>query len=377
MTAPDADVAIVGGGIVGAACAFWAARAGLRVVAVERRGIAARSTGAGTGHIVVLDQRAELLALTAYSRRLWHELAPSLPAGVHWRVPGTIWLAADAAALERFADRHERLDRAGVRSVELDRAHLHRLEPAVARGVAGGLWVRDDAQLDPAAAARYLWDTALGAGALIEVGAAARGWTDRGIELQDGGFVGARQVVVAAGCGTPALTSDAPIVPRKGHVVRLAPGVPPVGHVLVESGYTEATERAGPFALAFNAQPQPDGSVLLGSTRESAPEGSGVDPSIVEQLRTRARTFAPSLAERAVTETRVGFRPAAEGHLPWIGPIPGTTGRWVAAGHEGFGVTAALGTGRLLVDLIIGRRPALPMEPYRPGRTPEQPRSGA
>jgi len=371
------DVAVVGGGIVGAACAYWATRAGLEVVAVERAGIGAGSTGAGTGHIVVLDHLPELLALTAYSRRLWHEVAPSLPAAVGWRVPGTIWLANDRATAATFDDRRRRLDGAGVRSVELDPAHLGRLEPVLAAGLAGGLWVRDDAQLDPVAAAHALWDLAGAAGARLEVGVGVRRLSDGGVELDDGRSLRARHVIVAAGGGTPPLAPDAPVTLRKGHVLRLAPGAPPVAHVLVEAGYNDSTERPTPFALAFNAQPQPDGTVLLGSTRQSADAGSGVDPTVVERLRERARPFAPSLADRTVTESRVGFRPAADGPLPWIGPLPGPGSRWVAAGHEGFGVTAAMGTGRLLVDLIIGERPALPMEPYRPGRRPPTAGDGA
>lgn len=369
MSADGTDVAIVGGGIVGSACAFWAARAGLSVVGFERGQVADGSTGAGTGHIVVLDHHPDLLGLTAYSRRLWHRVAPSLPREVAWRVPGTIWLAATSDDVDALYLRRERLARARVRCIRLDRTELLRLEPALSPSLAAGLWVPDDGQLDAAAAARALWAVAIAGGARLEVTRSVRSIDDGVVTLDDGRRLTARHTINAAGCDAGAISPELEVVPRKGHVLRLAPGAPGIAHVLVESGYTAATQSTEDVAIAFNAQPQPDGTVMLGSSRESAPRGSGVDPRVVERLRARGAAFVPSIAARTAVSARVGFRPAiAGGHLPWIGPVPGQPTVWAAAGHEGLGVTTALGTGRLLVDLIMERRPALPMEPFRPGR---------
>src|SRR5499427_7075680 len=89
------DIAIVGAGIVGAACAAEFARLDLRVAVVERDIIGGGATAAGMGHIVVMDDSEPQFALTGYSRRLWQELRPELPDDVEYEQCGTIWVAAD------------------------------------------------------------------------------------------------------------------------------------------------------------------------------------------------------------------------------------------------------------------------------------------
>src|SRR5690242_21502006 len=91
----SADVLIVGAGIVGAACAFELASAGLRVVVVEEKFTAAGATGAAMGHIVVMDDSEAQFALTRYSQTLWNELRDQLRANVEFDPCGTIWVAAD------------------------------------------------------------------------------------------------------------------------------------------------------------------------------------------------------------------------------------------------------------------------------------------
>ena len=68
------DVAIVGAGIVGAACADELARRGMQVAVVDREIVGSGATAAGMGHIVVMDDSDAQFALTRYSQQLWQEL---------------------------------------------------------------------------------------------------------------------------------------------------------------------------------------------------------------------------------------------------------------------------------------------------------------
>ncbi|HEV2447818.1 MAG TPA: FAD-dependent oxidoreductase, partial [Candidatus Sulfopaludibacter sp.] len=90
------DVAIAGGGIVGAACAAECAAAGLRVVVVEPGPVGGGATAAGMGHIVVMDDSPAQIALTRYSRDLWIAMKDALPPEVEYLPCGTLWVAADA-----------------------------------------------------------------------------------------------------------------------------------------------------------------------------------------------------------------------------------------------------------------------------------------
>src|SRR5882724_719701 len=99
------DIIIVGAGIVGAACAAECARAGLKVLVLDRGPVAGGTTAAGMGHIVVMDDSEAQFALTSYSRTLWQQLVPQLPADVEYDPCGTLWLAADE---EEMAEVHRK-----------------------------------------------------------------------------------------------------------------------------------------------------------------------------------------------------------------------------------------------------------------------------
>src|SRR3974390_740489 len=89
------DIIIVGAGIVGAACAAECARNDLKVLVVDRGPIGGGTTGAGMGHLVVMDDSEAQFALTAYSCSLWQKLAADLPDDVEYDHCGTLWVAAD------------------------------------------------------------------------------------------------------------------------------------------------------------------------------------------------------------------------------------------------------------------------------------------
>ena len=99
---------------------------------------------------------------------------------------------------------------------------------------------------------------------------------------------------------------------------------------------------------------------------------SGWDAStnrrVLRQMLDRALSFMPALAGLSVIRTWTGFRPATTDKLPLIGRWDATAGLWIAAGHEGLGITSALGTARLVADLALGRSPVIDAAPFSPMR---------
>lgn len=366
MTELEVDLAIVGAGIVGAACAYRAVEEGLRVGVVEAGEPAAGTTSAGMGHIVALDGSPEELVLTRYSQRCWAELGPRLPPGAGFRSSGTLWVARSGAELATAEAKAERFHRAGIPAEILDSEELVLMEPMLREGLAGALLVPEDLLVDPAAATRHLLEVVREKGGRVWTGTRVRAIRPGGIEAGEELQLRARGVVNAAGVRAPELSPGLPIVPRKGHLVRLAGGRGRVRHQIVELGYGAGIRSPDPVSIALNLHPRADGSVLVGASREWAGDDPRVDPAVVERLLGRVREYAPALADWPVTGARTGFRPATPDHLPWIGPMPGAPGLFVAAGHEGLGVTEALGTAHLVVDAFLRRVPAIPIEPYLP-----------
>src|SRR5277367_686723 len=125
----SADVVIVGAGIVGAACALECVRAGLRTTVVEAALLGGGATAAGMGHLVVMDDSEAQFALTHYSRRLWDELEPALPADVQFLRSGTLWAAADEEEMHEVRRKRDFYTQRGVAVEMLDARQLTDAEP--------------------------------------------------------------------------------------------------------------------------------------------------------------------------------------------------------------------------------------------------------
>lgn len=175
-------------------------------------------------------------------------------------------------------------------------------------------------------------------------------------------------IVNAAGAAAPSLTPGLPIIPRKGHLVVTdrVPGF--CRHQVVELGYVQSAHALGDASVAFNVQPRSTGQILIGSSRELVGWDASINRDLLGRMLRRAVEFMPALADVPALRTWTGFRPATPDHKPLVGAWPDAPGVWIAAGHEGLGITMALGTGRLLTDLILGRRPAIDPTPYAPAR---------
>jgi glycine/D-amino acid oxidase-like deaminating enzyme len=121
-------------------------------------------------------------------------------------------------------------------------------------------------------------------------------------------------------------------------------------------------------SVAFNVQPRRTGQLLIGSSRELAGWDPEINRGVLGAMLRRAIAFLPELARLSVIRVWTGFRPATADKLPCIGPWDEVPGVWIAAGHEGLGITTSLGTAALLAELILGRTPPIDPAPFRPGR---------
>jgi len=89
---------------------------------------------------------------------------------------------------------------------------------------------------------------------------------------------------------------------------------------------------------------------------------------VLARMLARAAEFMPVLATMPTIRAWTGMRPATMDKLPLIGAWEPTRGLWIAAGHEGLGITTSLGTAQLLADLVAGRAPSIDAAPFSPMR---------
>jgi len=360
------DVLILGAGIVGCACALECMRAGLQVGIVERDVPGGAATAAGMGHIVVMDDSPAQLSLTRYSRSLWQELQPQLPATAEYERRGTVWVAADDEEMAEVHAKQKIYAAAGVDSQVLDAHALSIAEPNLRSKLAGGLLVPDDGVIYPPTAAMFFLQEAMRGGAVLLRGHAAVRIGNGVVTLDDGSMYVANSIVVATGADTD-LLPWLPIQKRKGHllITDRYPGF--LHHQLVELGYLKSAHQLTVDSVAFNIQPRCTGQLLIGSSRQYGNENSGADQQILRAMLERARSYMPALAQVSGIRAWTGFRAATPDKLPLIGPTDDAT-IFLAVGFEGLGITNAPGAARLLVDSLLQRTSQIDAAPFLPAR---------
>ncbi|MGT2530944.1 NAD(P)/FAD-dependent oxidoreductase [Streptomyces nojiriensis] len=370
------DAVIIGAGVVGAACAYYAARAGLSVAVVDRGPVAGGTTGAGEGNLLVSDKEAgPELDLALLSTRLWRELADALPRETEYEPKGGLVVASAPAAVEALRTFAEGQRKAGVLAVEVPADALHDLEPHLAPGLAGGFHYPQDAQVQPAqAAARLL----AASGAEVHLGeevtevlrdasGAVRGVRTPRRELL------APAVVNAAGTWGGRIAElagvELPVLPRRGFVLVTEPLPKVVRHKVYAADYI-ADVASGSASLQSSAvvEGTPSGPVLIGATRERVGFDRSLSTEALRRLASQAAALFPVLADVRVLRTYHGFRPYLPDHLPAIGPDARRPGLLHACGHEGAGIGLAPATGLLIAAALTGADPVLPLAPFRPER---------
>lgn len=359
----QARVIVVGGGIVGASCAEALAREGCEVMLLEGALAAMGATAAAMGHVVVMDDSEAQLALSVWSRRLWAELAPSLPPECQDDPCGTLWVAGSDDEMARLRARADRHAAQGGRAELLDAEALREAEPTLRPDLVGGLLVAEDRVVYPPAVAHHLLARARSLGATVRERSAVEHVEGHRVRVA-GAWEEADAVVVAAGGASRQLVPALAIEPRRGHLVITDryPGF--LRHQVIEVGYGAHDPVAD--TVAFNIQPRTTGQLLVGSSRENVGWDTTPSPAVRARMLRRAREFVPGLASLRALRSWVGFRPATPDGLPLIGEWE--RGLFVAAGHEGLGITTSLGTARMVADLVRGRTPKLDPTPYDPRR---------
>ncbi|GAA5148535.1 FAD-binding oxidoreductase [Nocardioides marinquilinus] len=376
MSAPD--LVVIGAGALGAATAYYAARAGLAVEVVERGAIVSGTTSAGEGNLLVSDKVAgpELdLALLSY--RLWRgELAEH--AGLwEFEAKGGLVVTTDDAGATALGELAGRQRDAGVEVDVLTADRAHELEPHLTRDLTGAALYPQDSQVQPMLMAAHLLRLARGLGARVRTGTTVTGFLrdgDRVVGVRtDRGDVAAGHVVNAAGTWAGEVATlagvEVPVLPRRGFILVTEPLPPTVHHKVYAGEYVASTQSAGEgLQVSTVVEGTASGTVLVGSSRERVGFDRTVSLPVLRELARQALRLYPTLAPVALMRTYLGFRPYCPDHLPVIGLDPRAPGLAHVAGHEGAGIGLSVGSAHVLVQALTGRRPDLDLAPFAPER---------
>jgi glycine oxidase len=370
----QADAVIVGGGIIGLACAWRARQAGLSVTLLERG-----RTGEGTSHVAagMLAPVAEVefgeggrrvLDLGLRSAALWLDFAAELREqtglDVGLRRTGTLVVARDDDEARELERQLAFRDSLGLRAERLLPSAARELEPALAPTVRLALHAPDDHSVDPRLVLTALRTACETEGVVVREQARVAavdhdGEHVIGIGLDGGEHIAAGQVVLAAGAWTSELGLPAgasiPVRPVKGQILRLR-------------------DPAGPGLLARVVRfhggylvPRGDGRYVLGATMEE--RGLDMHPTAggVYELLRDAHELVPGTEELRIEELSVGLRPSTPDNVPAIG-TGALDGLLWATGHHRNGILLAPFTAQLIAAALAGDAAVSSLEGCDPER---------
>lgn len=375
-----AEVAIIGGGIMGCAIAYYVSKSGIDCMLIEKGDIASGTSSRCDGNISIVDKDPGFDSQMSWaSQELTVELERDLEIPFEYRALGSILVCDNDKEMETAKEWVEIQRNSGLKFRVLDRSDIHQESPYFADDIPGGLECETDSLINPYLFCYSLIDKAKQYGLKLHTNSEVKAITKKDdfvIETTNGIFT-AKKVVNAAGVWAPFIGKmvdlDIPIVPRKGHIMVGARQKPVMMRNVMEFGYLMnkfqreriADAKTLEHGVALVLEPTESQNFLLGSSREFVGYDGSVNMDVVKTMARRALRFFPKMNDFNMIRTYTGFRPWTEDHLPIVSHVEQIPGFYIAAGHEGDGISLATVTGKLIEELITEKETTVPIEPLR------------
>jgi glycine oxidase len=352
-------ILIIGGGVIGLMTARELSRDGAEVILVEMGSTGKEASWAGGGILSPLypwRYRSPVTSLARWSQHAYpgfcEELCEETGVDPEHRRSGLLVLDPDAPDLALNWAQTEQ-----VAMEPLDRAGILEKEPGLGTPQNGALWMPEIAQIRNPRLTKALH-------ASINKKITIREREEvLNLRVEDGrlqgvtttaGQIEADHVIVCTGAWTAQLLEKLgrkpDIRPVRGQMIMFYAKPDQIRHL------TLSHER---YVI-----PRKDGRVLIGSTLEEAGFEKRTTAVAKEDLYRIAVELFPLLKKAPIVDHWAGLRPGSPSGIPYIGPYPGAEGLYINAGHFRNGLVTGPASARLIADIVLGRDPILPPEPY-------------
>ena len=364
-------VVVIGGGLIGCLTALYLHRLGAHPVILEKGDIGRESSWAGAGILCPIhpwlypDSFTHLIddSLARYPE-LNEMLLEMTGISMQWRTSGLLIPLFDDDRIHHREDALAWSERFSWEIEELDAAQTIAHEPTISEQVSGSLlWPKVGQARNPRLLAAIRKALEL-RGVPIREQAEVVGIAENGqgniiaVQLANGDKLETDAVLLAAGSWSGELASQMglslPVEPVKGQIVLLKdqPGL--VNHIIKHDD-------------AYIV-PRVDGHLLVGASMERVGFQTGTTEAVTDNLLNATYRITPGLKGAEIVQKWMGFRPGSPDGMPYLGPVDGHPGLWVATGHYRNGVALAPGTAELMSRWIMGEAPALDVSDFRVDR---------
>ena len=356
----NSEVIVVGGGIIGTACAYFLARRGMKVLILEHKHLCSGASGSTAAIISISGSSstpAPLRPLNVESYNLVLDLEEDFDPPLEIIRGGALYAAMSEQEADEIQPFYDDIRKMGIDCKYMDGQEAHRFEPLLADHVVAAIYNPASYHVNPFRLGEAYLNGALRRGGRIDYGVnvldievdngrVAKIITDRGDYHAD-------WVVVAGGAHTPEILSatgiEIPIVPARGQVI-------------LTEACPQMTERVLMFVDHLYTRQTASGNFYLGSHTEYV----GFENRItLEKITAFTKAFArsvPLFARLRALRFFAGFRPICKDNLPVIGPVPGCPQLIVASGHGRTGVRFSACTGKAVSELVVDGKTEHPID---------------
>ena len=382
----DADVIIIGGGIMGCSIAWQLCKFGRKVLVLERKDVAAGSAGATDGVVGYHTKKpGPQMDLAVQSIAMFRNLADELGEDVEFDfTAGGMQPAEDRMQYDLLSEIASEQRRSGVDIRMISGDEARSLEPNLADDVYGALYCPTSGKVNPLKLTNAFARAAKRLGAVILTETEVTGMI-----IRDGAVKGVRtgrgdyySDVVVDACGSWAgqiakmAGLDLPVTPRKGQLAVTEPvdffmrATVQCARYNIIKFRPEAVrdQRALKLGASLSIEQTENGGMIIGSTREFAGYEKENTFEAIDVMMKRAIRFFPALENVDIIRFFSGFRPYTPDGLPMLGETAPLHGFYMAAGHEGDGIALSPITGKLIAELIAEGKPSYRIDEFSPNR---------
>ncbi|HSY32418.1 MAG TPA: glycine oxidase ThiO [Verrucomicrobiae bacterium] len=361
------DVAIAGGGLIGATIGFELARAGLQVALFDRHELGEGSSWAAAGILSPAPENAGMISIVPLGRASL-QLYPEFVATVEeisgqsagYRARGTLEALFSTDAQEKLSTIIALHHGLGLRAEPVRAEDAREMEPALSPELEAAVFRSDEACVDNRALTKAVLTASERSGVKTFAGSSVQSIAKTGRRCDgfvvNGEKVQSRWTVIAAGCCCAEIEGAAqyaPVRPAKGQMIALRAKDLRIERVL--------------WSDHVYLVPRNDGRILAGATVEYVGFEKKVTAGGVHKIISAALQLAPALADAQIEETWAGLRPDAPDHLPIIGPTD-LDGLLIATGHFRSGILLAPITAQLIREWVTTQNVRLDWARFSPMR---------